>query len=112
MDLRIIPYTRVGPLRFGGGPADTEAFLGQPRASRAQPGKLREMHDGGIACIYEDEPDQLRLVEIGFGSTVRDLEYEGIRLFEVPRTEALRRLLADDPEAAEVLGSLVFLHLG
>jgi hypothetical protein len=112
MDLCIAPYAGVGPLRFGARPQDTRAFLGEPRASRAQPGKLRELHEGGIACTYEGGRDQLRLVEIGFGKTAGDLEYEGMRLFEVPRTEALQRLLADDPEAAEVLGSLVFLRLG
>jgi hypothetical protein len=112
MKLDIMPYVGVGPLRFGHGPDETRLLLGEPRATRAQPAKLREMHNGGIACIYEGERDRLGLVEIGFTKTVRDLEYIGVRLFEIPRMEAVRRLVGDDPDVAEALGSLVFLCLG
>jgi hypothetical protein len=112
MDLSITPYTGVGPLRLGLAPEEIHAVLGAPRVRRPQGSKLREMYADGIACTYEGAPDRLGLVEIGFAKAVRELDYAGVRLFQVPRQEALRRLVQDDPDVAEALGFLIFLRLG
>ena len=112
MDLSIVPYTGVGALRLGLPPEEIHALLGAPRVKRPQGSKLREMYADGIACTYEGAPDRLGLVEIGFAKTVRDLNYAGVRLFELPPQRALERLIQDDPDVAEALGFLIFLHLG
>jgi hypothetical protein len=112
MDLDIVPYVGVGPLRFGMTPGQVHQTVGAPRRVKRAAGMLREIYPFEALLMFEGAPNALRLVEIGFDRHCAELSYAGVKLFGIPPRDALRRLLLDDTHIGEYLGRLILPKLG
>jgi hypothetical protein len=112
MDLDIVPYVGVGPLRFGMTPGQVHQTVGAPRRVKRAAGMLREIYPFEALLMFEGAPYALRLVEIGFDRHCAELSYAGVKLFGIPPRDALRRLLLDDAHIGEYLGRLILPKLG
>lgn len=112
MPYEIESYLGAGALRFGMSPAQVHDILGNPRFTRSDPGRLREMYGISPALTFTGPDKELKLVEIGFAKAAEDVTYRGENLFTGERRATLRKLCDDDRDPREVVGTIVFPNLG
>ena len=113
MKLKIVPLEGVSELNFGLTAQQVKEILGPPEDSEIDnsDGELREFRrKSGLQTVYSDRG--ARLVEIGFSRNITELEFDGVRLFQVSEEDALAAFRKRGARAHEVRGFLVFLDLG
>src|SRR3954447_15581427 len=107
MPYEIESYLGAGALRFGMSPAQVHDILGNPRFTRSDPGRLREMYGISPALTFTGPDEELKLVEIGFAKAAEDVTYRGETLFTGERHATMRRLCDHDRDPREVVGTIV-----
>lgn len=111
MKLEIMPFEGVSDLQFGLSQKQVEALLGPPEDVMVKGDQIREFRRGtDLVTAYSSKGSHL--MELAFGSTMRELEFHGVRLFDVVEERAIDVLLRAGKQAHEGVGFLVFLDLG
>ena len=104
MKLEIRPLIGVSDLEFGLTQRQIEAILGPADGQRMDDGEeLRERRRANdLQVVYANKGE--RLVELGFGRSIRELEFYGVKLFEVSEEQALAVIRKTGVRAYETLG--------
>ncbi|TDS17303.1 hypothetical protein [Sphingobacterium paludis] len=107
----IQPYVGVGPLKFGMTQEEVAKKLGKPDSIRDQGDEIRESRAGhDLQVVYAKNGGGI--VEMGFGSGIRSLHYDGIYVFEEKPLDVLTHITASGSKIYELLGFLVLLDMG
>lgn len=113
MKLDIKPYLGVGDVRFGMKPDEVAKFLGPPdriRTSTMLKERVELRSQNGLQATFSRT--DIGLIEIGFSPNILDLRFKDIKVFEDVYSEVLRRLISEDGNPVEYLGTVVLLNLG
>ena len=109
--LEIQPYVGVGPLKFGMTQEEVAKKLGKPDSIRDHGDEIRESREGhGLQVVYAKNGDGI--VEIGFSSGIKSLQYDGIYVFQEKPLDVLKHITASGSKIYELLGFLVLLDIG
>lgn len=109
----ITPYVGVGPLKFGMTRTDAHKILGAPlssKKSRFSQESTDLWDENGLQLTFSGEDE--KLVEISLYPNLPDVEWNGLKLFEVPGVDAFRSLYDLDNAPLTKAGATIFLKLG
>lgn len=109
----ITSYVGVGPLKFGMTRDEVHQILGKPQFSKKSRffEESREFwNDNGLQLTFSETGDGL--LEIGLCSNLANVQFNGIKLFEVPGADVFKALHDWDDAPLARTGTSVFLKLG
>jgi len=106
----IIPYVGTNLVIFGMTSFQVEGVLGKSDKKSKNP--TLEGFDEFWSDIVVGYSESGIVEHIGFGRQMKNVIYNGINLFYIKSSVALRKILEIDPEPLEYLGFLVFFKLG
>ena len=117
MHYDIEPCVGVGPLHLGMTELQVHEVIGKPFFARPTRAGSKELYasDPGtplIGCVYGIDGAVSRLASIGVMKNVHDLSYRGVKLFQIGRLAAVKRLMQDDSDVRETVSFLIFPKLG
>lgn len=108
----IKPYLGFDCVQFGMTPDQVAIELGKPDFQEI--GVLDELSEyrwhNDLVATFDNSSNVL--VELGFGPTILDLEYEGLLFFRQPAKNVLKQLVDLDGAPYEDLGFVVLFSLG
>jgi hypothetical protein len=109
----ITPYVGVGPLKFGMTRGDVHKILGAPLSSKKSrfSNESKEFwSENGLQLTFSGTDESL--LEIGLYPNLPDVEFNGLKLFEVPGGDAFKALHDLDDAPLTKAGATIFLKLG
>ena len=109
--LEIQPYVGVGPLKFGMTADEVAAEIGLPDCIEDEGDEIREFREkNDFHVVYAK--DGTGVVEMGFGSGVKLLQYDSMYVFKETPLDVLKHIVGLGNKPYESLGFLVFLDIG
>ncbi|QJQ02851.1 hypothetical protein C798_22245 [Herbaspirillum rubrisubalbicans Os34] len=109
----ITSYVGVGPLKFGMNRDEVHKILGAPsstKKSRFFEESRDFWRERGLQLTFSDTGDGL--VEIGLSPNLPNVQFNGLKLFEVSGTDAFKVLHDWDDAPLARTGASIFLKLG
>lgn len=113
LNYAIDPLIGVGEVKFGMTAAQVSSLIGAPDESDLDEdsNEIREYRrENGIQAVYSENAKEL--VELGFGTNIVELNYDGVPLFTASDRAVYDRLLADDSNPYTLHGFIIFLEIG
>ncbi|KGE15865.1 hypothetical protein [Sphingobacterium deserti] len=88
----IQPYVGVGSLKFGMTADEVAAEIGLPDCIEDEGGEIRELREkNDFHVVYAK--DGTGAVEMGFGSSVKLLQYDGMYVFKETPVDVLKHIV-------------------